>query len=637
MLSLSKLNQVQLLAASASGSRRVRVGGGCTWAQVDQACRDFGVAVPAGLISHTGVGGLALGGGVGYLTRFCGLTCDALRSAQVVLADGSCVEAVSPGAHADLLWALQGGGGNFGVVVEFEFEAAVLPCAQGVAVGRFVLPLGHQRAWDAYSTFLSTHHSVRTRSVTCLLSKDEIFFLVTDLDPSFTSRGGLDDTVFAPFKELTPPPSECYVELMPLADLNQLFDLTNGAGNNVYWSQSNFLSASQLSQDLWTLLLSHAAKLPGEQGSIEIMHLGGQHGTRAPTDSAFWHRNAEFEVHAIVVWPHEKDANSKRGQTAAEPQLLLQRAQSFVRQFASEVQCYGLGGGYLNIDNQLEEGHSSLSPSAQFSATTSSNPEPDGSTDGVGSSLRVQSAFGGNYARLRLVKARYDPSNLFHHNFNILPGPSSVQCSRLTLDPCLYDMQLVQAAAHTHSDSAMKTHSTSSATLPRKSREKSTSAASAPWAPSSADGRPALLASLRQGVELANGGRGLRRVHASQMRDKSSAVPQLFAPVPLGGELLGDGSSVARTVLRMFTLFGSRKCLGTRQPAPDWMNARTLADDFVWWSYSEVLEQAWTMGHGLAQLVPSHDRSVATCMVRHNMSSTARCCLYSRQNCPLQN
>jgi hypothetical protein len=146
-----------------------------------------------------------------------------------------------------------------------------------------------------------------------------------------------------------------------------------------------------------------------------------------------------------------------------------------------------------------------------------------------------------------LVKARYDPSNLFHHNFNILP-PCPIQCSRLTLDPCLYDMQLVQAAALQHSDSATKTHSKSSATLPRKSREKSTSAASAPWAPSSADGRPALLASLRQGVELANGGRGLRRVHASQMRDKSSAVPQLFAPVPLGGELLGDGSSVARTV-----------------------------------------------------------------------------------------
>ena len=117
VIDLSRINGVQV----DSKNRTVSVGGGCTWGAVDKATHEFGLAVPTGIISTTGVGGLALGGGLGYLTRKYGLTIDNLLAADLVLADGSVVTA-SPDEHADLFWAIRGGGGNFGIVTKFVFR-----------------------------------------------------------------------------------------------------------------------------------------------------------------------------------------------------------------------------------------------------------------------------------------------------------------------------------------------------------------------------------------------------------------------------------------------------------------------------------------------------------------------------------
>jgi FAD/FMN-containing dehydrogenase len=374
VIDLSTMRSVRVDPAS----RTVRVDPGCTSGDVDHATHPFGLAVPFGIVSTTGVAGLTLGGGTGYLTRKHGLTIDNLLEADVVLADGSVVTA-SPRQQADLFWALRGGGGNFGVVTSFLFQAH--PVRQ-VYAGPIFWEATHAKAvMRAYRDFLPTAPEelgvfVGLKTVPSMdpFPRDHWGKRACAVIGSYDGTAADGEKALAPLLRTVPTPIFNWMSAMPFPAMQALFDPFFPKGLQWYW-KGDFVKA--LPDEAIETHIAQAARAPSE---LSLMHLYPIDGAvrRVAKDATAWRaRDATWSmvIAGISADPKQADALKAWG-----------------RAYWKAVHPFNLEGAYVNfmMDDEAEG--------------------------------RVQATYGDNYQRLASIKARYDPRNLFRVNQNIQPA-----------------------------------------------------------------------------------------------------------------------------------------------------------------------------------------------------------------------
>lgn len=357
-------------------ARTVRVEGGCTWGEVDHATHAFGLATPNGFISTTGVGGLTLGGGIGYLARTHGLTIDNLLSVDLVLADGSFVTA-SAEEHADLFWAVRGGGGNFGVVTSFLFQLHPISTVYG---GPMLWPL--EQAADVLKLWrnfiLSAPEEINGWFAFITVPPappfPEEFHLQKMCAIVWCDSGDLDKAgeAFKPIRTHLPPAVD-FAGPIPWPVLQSLFDALYPPGLQWYWKADFFTDLDDKAIDLH---VKYGARLPTMLSTMHLYPINGAAHRASASDTAFSFREANFAE--VIVGVDPDPANNAR---------MIQWA----KDYWMALHPYSAGGGYINM--MMDEG-----------------------TDNVKASYRD------NYSRLAQIKATYDPANLFHVNQNIPPA-----------------------------------------------------------------------------------------------------------------------------------------------------------------------------------------------------------------------
>jgi FAD/FMN-containing dehydrogenase len=373
VLDLSLMKSVHIDAAA----RRAFVEPGATLHDFDHEAQAFGLATPLGINSTTGVAGLTLGGGFGWLSRRYGLTIDNLISADVVTADGQLLHA-SAGSHEDLFWAIRGGGGNFGVVTRFEF--ALHPVGPLVYGGLVVLPIEQARqalvqyraAAEQMPDELSVWAVLRLAPPLPFLppeahGKPVIIFAMCYTGPVENGSAAVQAV-----RGFGTPVGE-HLGPMPYAMWQQAFDplLTPGARN--YWKSHN---VGTISDGLIDALLEAVSTLPSPQCEIFFGQIGAQT-SRVPVEAtAYSSRDTQYAMNVHGRWDDARDD---------------ERCIGWARAFFDAAAPHALGSVYVNFMTQEESG-------------------------------RVADAYGPNYARLVAVKGQYDPHNLFCHNQNIRPA-----------------------------------------------------------------------------------------------------------------------------------------------------------------------------------------------------------------------
>jgi FAD/FMN-containing dehydrogenase len=358
----------------------VRVGGGSTWHDVDHATSAFGMATPCGIISSTGVGGLTLGGGIGYLARRDGLTIDNLVSADVVLADGRFVVA-DESTNSDLFWGLRGGGGNFGVVTSFTFRAHPVGEAGTIIGGPVFYDLDDTpdvMRW--YREFLPSLPEevngwigLTTVPPAPPFPEDLWGRKVCAIIWCYTGPHDRADEVLAPIKQFGNPLMVGLHE-MPYPMLNSAFDALYPAGQQWFWKADFF---EEITDEAIDIHLEYVAKLPTGQSTMHLYPIDGA-AARVPSDAtAFPYRNGGWAGVIVGVDPDPANADALA---------------TWARDYWSALHPTSAGGAYVNFLMQ-DEGAD-----------------------------RVRASYKGNYDRLAQVKRRYDPGNLFHINQNIPPA-----------------------------------------------------------------------------------------------------------------------------------------------------------------------------------------------------------------------
>jgi FAD/FMN-containing dehydrogenase len=357
-------------------ARTVRVGGGCTWGEVDGATNEHGLATPSGIISTTGVGGLTLGGGLGHLTRKYGLSIDNLLEAEMVLASGERVRA-SADEHPDLYWAIRGGGGNFGVVTSFLFRLHEVGTVIG---GPTFWPV------EAGAEVLSAYREFLPNAPRELNG----FFAFTTVPPAppFPEQiqmqkvcgvvwcyvGDEADAAeaMAPLLEATPEPLMHGVQPMPHPALQSAFDGLYPAGDQWYW-RADFVK--EIPDEAVQIHAEFGAAMPTMQSTMHLYPIDGAAHDPAPSDTAWSYRDAKWGSVFAGVDPDPANADKIRKWTI---------------DYFDALHPYSAGGAYVNM--MMEEGQE-----------------------------RVRDSYRDNYDRLAGVKATYDPGNLFRVNQNIEP------------------------------------------------------------------------------------------------------------------------------------------------------------------------------------------------------------------------
>jgi len=373
MLDLSRMSAVRVDAAA----RTARVEPGARLADLDAATQAFGLATPLGINSTTGVAGLTLGGGFGWLSRKYGLTVDNLRSADVVTAAGELVRA-SATSHPDLFWALRGGGGNFGVATAFEL--GLHPVGPQITAGLIVHPFSRARAVlaeyrglvdkapDELSCWVVMRKAPPLPFLPVSVHGTEILVLALCHVGDVTAGA----EAVAPFRAIGRPIADV-VGPTPYAGWQTAFDplLTPGARN--YWKSHDFV---ELADGLLDVLLAAVPRLPSPECEIFVGNLGGAI-NRVPADAtAYPHRNVNFVMNVHTRWREPADDAA---------------CIAWTRALHDAVAPFATGGVYVNFMPQDE-------------------------------SARVRAgAYGPNYEQLARIKARYDPANLFRMNQNVTP------------------------------------------------------------------------------------------------------------------------------------------------------------------------------------------------------------------------
>ncbi len=369
-LSLMKDVQVDLTTRTAS------VGPGCTLGDFDQVVQAHGLATPLGINSTTGVAGLTLGGGFGWLSRKYGMTIDNLLSAEVITADGQQLNA-SESENADLFWGLRGGGGNFGVVTRFDFQ--LHPVGPNVLSGLIVFPF--EQAKSVISQFARFTETMPEELNVWMVTRKAppLPFLPAEvhgremiaLALCYVGDPEEGERLIAPLREFGTVLGE-HVGVQPYTAWQQAFDPLLAKGARNYWKSHNF---AQISDGVIDAIIEYAARLPSPHCEIFIGTIGGQTTRVAPEAMAYSSRDANYVMNVHGRW-----------ETAAEDERCI----AWAREFFARSQPFASSGAYINFLTQEE-------------------------TD------RIAFAYGATWNRLVELKSKYDPTNLFRMNQNIKP------------------------------------------------------------------------------------------------------------------------------------------------------------------------------------------------------------------------
>jgi FAD/FMN-containing dehydrogenase len=360
----------------------VRVDAGCTWQDVDHATVAFGMATPSGMIGSTGVAGLTLGGGIGYLARRFGLSVDNLLAADVVLADGSFVTA-SQQSHSDLFWALRGGGGNFGIVTSFTFRCFDIGEHGTVIAGPVLYDLADTAAVMRWYRELLPSLPEQLSGWLGLLTippappfPEELWGRkACGIVWCYTGPHDRADQVLEPVKSYGSP-LVVGLQPMPFNMLQGAFDALYPAGLQWYWRADFF---KEITDEAIDVHVKYGEQLPSGHSTMHLYPIDGAAG-RVPADAtAFAYRDGGWA--GVIVGVDPDPAASER-------------ISQWAKDYWEELHPTSAGGAYVNF--LMEEGQD-----------------------------RVRASYRGNYDRLAQVKARYDPANVFHVNQNIQPSKTA--------------------------------------------------------------------------------------------------------------------------------------------------------------------------------------------------------------------
>jgi hypothetical protein len=374
VIDLAHFNYVRVDPAA----RTVLAGAGCRWSDVDHATHAFGLAVPSGVIASTGVAGLTLGGGMGHLSRKHGLTIDNLLSVDMVLADGRFVIANAE-ENSDLFWAVRGGGGNFGVVTSFLFEAHPVDM---VCAGPMLWNMEDAPAIMRWYREFITSAPEEMNGFFAFLSVPpgppfpEELHLRKMCGIVWCYQGSPEqaNTILNPLRSFRKPAFELFGP-MPFPMLQSLFDAVYPPGLQWYWKADFF---KELSDAAIEKHVEHAGRMPTWQSTMHLYPVNGKVNRVGESDTAFGHRDAVWS--GVIVGVDPSPANA--GVIA-----------DWARGYYDALHPFGSGGGYLNF--MMEEGDE-----------------------------RIRATYRGNYQRLAAIKAKYDPDNFFRVNQNIRPAAS---------------------------------------------------------------------------------------------------------------------------------------------------------------------------------------------------------------------
>ncbi len=353
--------------------RRVRAEGGCTWADLNDATAAFGLATTGGIVSTTGIAGLTLGGGLGYLARRCGLTCDNLVAADLVTAEGRLLTC-SEGQHEELFWAIRGGGGNFGVVTAFEYRLHEVADILG---GPTFYPL-EAGVFQAYREWIVEAPEALGAILGITLAPPLPFVpegwhgrpAVVVLT-CWSGAAREDEAIRERLGRLGPVLGQS-VQRMPYPVINTLFDELLPAGLHHYWKGC---FSRELTDAAIGVHLDFGARIPCPQTATLLFPIDGACRRIAPEDTAFAYRDATFATALGPSWPDARDSEANIAWGRAYYQALRPHSQE---------------GGYVNF----------------MSADDAD---------------RVPANYRQNHARLVALKTRVDPTNLFRLNQNIAP------------------------------------------------------------------------------------------------------------------------------------------------------------------------------------------------------------------------
>jgi hypothetical protein len=352
----------------------VKVGGGNIWGEVDHATHPFGLAIPAGIISTTGVGGLTVGGGIGHLSRKYGLTIDNLLEAEMVLADGSFVT-VNSQQNNDLFWAIRGGGGNFGIVTTFTFQAHPVTNVFG---GPTLWPI------EKTNEIMKWYHEFLNKAPDDL---NGFFTTMVIPGPPFPDHlhnkhfcgiiwcytGDLDKVqeVFKPILDMEPLFQ--HVDEMPYPAIQTMFDALMPPGLQWYWKADFF---NEVTPEMSAQLLAFGSSIPTPLSQMHMYPISGAAG-RVSKDATPWaHRDAKYAGVIVGVDPSPENAD---------------KITKWCREYWDALHPFSSGGVYLNFI--MDEGQQ-----------------------------RIEASYKDNYKRLTSIKKKYDSNNFFRVNQNIVPN-----------------------------------------------------------------------------------------------------------------------------------------------------------------------------------------------------------------------
>lgn len=357
-------------------TQTVRAEGGCTWGDFNHATYPFGLATTGGVVSTTGIAGLTLGGGIGYLSRGFGLSLDNLLSADVVTADGRFLVA-SEKENDDLFWALRGGGGNFGVVTSFEYQ---LHPVKDIFAGIFFYPIERTRdVLEFYRDYVAHAPEQMGLFPAFQIAPPLPFIPETEVGKTFCAiiscwAGPLDEgeKALEPIRKAAPTVAEM-VSPMPYPALNAAFDPLLPPGLQHYWKAS---FATELTDGAIAAHVEHGPKVPVVNSTVHIYPINGACNRVASDATAFAFRDAKFATVIAGMWPEPADneVNIK-----------------WVKDYYKALEPHSEAGGYVNFMSGDDQG-------------------------------RIQANYKDNYTRLASIKNKYDPANLFHLNQNIKPA-----------------------------------------------------------------------------------------------------------------------------------------------------------------------------------------------------------------------
>ena len=357
-------------------SLTARAEAGCTWADFNHATHAYGLATPGGIVGTTGIAGLTLGGGIGYLARKYGLSCDNLISAEVVTAEGKIVTA-SVREHEDLFWALRGGGGNFGVVTSFEYQMHPVDV---VHAGIIIYGLDHAPAVaDLYRSYIKTAPEEFGAFLGFHLGPPVPFLPVewhgkpvVVVVGMWTGDIAEGEKRWQPFLDVAPVAGSL-VTPMPYPVLNGAFDPLLPKGMQAYW-KADFMP--ELTDSAIETYGKYAAKIPSIPTAVHVYPIDGAVQRVGAADTAFGYRDVAFSPVIACMWddPADNPTNIQ-----------------WVRDFHAALRPDSAPGGYINFMDADDQS-------------------------------RVSDNYAGNYAKLAAVKKTYDPGNLFHVNQNIAPN-----------------------------------------------------------------------------------------------------------------------------------------------------------------------------------------------------------------------